>query len=225
VNALTRLLALLLLVCAASRNMEAQQRYFAGAVGGISTLSADAQSSITPQTAAISLYRPFNGAALNAFAGIHLTDVLGLQANYVYNANNLTVVATKTAGGREDLVEQHFHSTQHAFVGDLLLYFRNRKSWARPYLSAGVGGVRFRGAARNVVSVRGSPDLLPNEFMSTAPALRVAVGIDLTFHSGWAFRYSFSETIRGNPVSGRLMPAGERNLANFQNLFGFVKVF
>jgi len=36
--------------------------------------------------------------------------------------------------------------------------------------------------------------LLGDEFTSIAPALRVAVGIDLKFHTGWAFRYSFSET-------------------------------
>ena len=41
----------------------------------------------------------------------------------------------------------------------------------------------------------------------------------------WSFRYSFSETITGNPISARLTPPGERNLANFQNLFGFVRRF
>jgi len=73
--------------------------------------------------------------------------------------------------------------------------------------------------------MRGSPNPPPAEFTSTAPALRVAVGIDLAIHSGWAFPYSFSETIRPNPVSERLIPPGDRNLANFQNLFGFVKAF
>jgi hypothetical protein len=47
----------------------------------------------------------------------------------------------------------------------------------------------------------------------------------MTIHGRWAFRYTFSETIRGNPVSARLSPPGQRNLATFQNLFGIVKTF
>lgn len=154
-----------------------------------------------------------------------MTDLLTLQGNYVYNANDLTAVSTRVSAAGEDLFEQRRMSSQHAFIGDALIYFRNRQSWARPYLSGGVGGVRFRSPAQDLLSVRGTPDLLPDEFTSIAPTLRVSVGIDLTFHAGWAFRYSFSETIRRNPISGRLMPAGERNLANFQNLFGVVKLF
>jgi Outer membrane protein beta-barrel domain len=225
VKASARLLLLLLLICSSPTNMQAQRKYFAGGVGGISTLSADAQSSITPETSAVSLYRPFNGPALNVFGGIHVSDVFAVQGNYVFNANDLTLVATRTAAGAEDLFEQRRHSRQHAFVADLLVYFRNRRSWARPYLSSGVGAVQFRSTAGNFVSMRGSPNPPPEEFTSTAPALRVAVGIDLAIHSGWAFRYSFSETIRANPVSEHLIPTGERNLANFQNLFGFVKTF
>jgi hypothetical protein len=55
--------------------------------------------------------------------------------------------------------------------------------------------------------------------------LRVAVGIDLLFRRGWGFRYSFSETMTSNPFSVTLDPPGSRRLANFQNLFGFVKYF
>jgi hypothetical protein len=63
------------------------------------------------------------------------------------------------------------------------------------------------------------------EIASTRLALRVAVGIDLAVSDRWSFRYSFSETISGNPISTRLMPPGERNLANFQNLFGVIRRF
>jgi hypothetical protein len=63
------------------------------------------------------------------------------------------------------------------------------------------------------------------ELASTHAALRVAVGIDLATASGWSFRYSFSETISGNPVSPHLTPPARRNLANFQNLFGAVRYF
>jgi len=220
-----RVLAPLVLVCASGESLLSQQRYFAGTVAGISTLSADAQTSIAAGRTAVSLYRPFNGPAINVFGGVHATDFLSFQGNYVYNANDLTAVATRVSAAGEDLFEQSRMSSQHAFIGDALIYFRSRESWVRPYLSAGVGGVRFRSAAQDLLSFRGTPDLLPDEFTSIAPALRVAVGIDLTFRTGWAFRYSFSETIRGNPISGRLVPAGERNLANFQNLFGVVKLF
>ncbi len=218
-NALVRVVILLGIILTWRQQIHAQASYFAGGAAGISTLSADAQTSITRDTTAISLYRPFNGPAVNVFAGIHLTDVFTLQANYVYNANDLMATSTQVAGGREDLFEQRRESVQHAFIGDLLVYFRNRRSWARPYLSSGIGGVRFRSIAQNIVSVRGTPNLLPVEFTSTAPALRVAVGIDVTVHHGWAFRYSFSETIRSNPVSAHLVPAGERKLAKFSKSF------
>jgi hypothetical protein len=219
------MMLVVLLACASRENVLSQQRYFTGTAAGISTLSADAQTSITAATTAVSLYRPFNGLALNVFGGTHLTDYLTLQANYVYNANDLTVVSTRVFAAGEDLFEQRRTSAQHAFIGDVLIYFRNRQSWVRPYLSGGVGGVRFQSVARDTISFRGTPDLLADEFTSIAPALRVAVGIDLSFRAGWAFRYSFSETIRTKPISIRATPAGERNLANFQNLFGIVKSF
>ena len=178
-----RMLAPLVLVFLSTGRMQSQQKYFAGAVAGISTLSADAQNAITADSTAVSLYRPFNGPAVNVFGGIHLTDVLTLQGNYVYNADDLTALSTRLSGSREDLFEQRRRSMQHAFIGDVLIYFRSRQSWARPYLSGGGGGVRFQSAAQSVVALRGAPSLLPSEFSSTALALRVAVGIDLTLRS------------------------------------------
>jgi hypothetical protein len=117
------------------------------------------------------------------------------------------------------------NSAQHAAIGDLLIYFRNRAEWARPYLSLGGGVVRFESEAERVVARRGAPPSMAAEFTATLMALRVAVGIDLVLGGDWAFRFTFSETIQNNPVSERLLPAGERNLANFQNLFGVVKRF
>jgi hypothetical protein len=49
--------------------------------------------------------------------------------------------------------------------------------------------------------------------------------MDFALRAGWSFRYSFSETIRNNPISEQLSPMGQRNLANFQNLFGILKRF
>jgi hypothetical protein len=63
------------------------------------------------------------------------------------------------------------------------------------------------------------------EIASTRIGLRSHVGIDVRIVRHLAFRYSFSETITGNPISRALTPRARRNLANFQNLFGFVGRF
>jgi hypothetical protein len=84
--------------------------------------------------------------------------------------------------------------------------------------------VRVESGPPRRASVSGLP--APDaEIASTGVALRVAVGIDLSIGEQWSFRYSFSETISGNPISARLTPPGERSLANFQNLFGFIRRF
>jgi hypothetical protein len=103
------------------------------------------------------------------------------------------------------------------------LYFRARGEAVRPYLSTGVGVVRFESAA--VDGVNGGLVAPAEEIASSHITLRVAVGIDLALGDAWSFRYSFSETLSGNPISPRLMPPGERNLMNFQNLFGFMRRF
>ena len=120
------------------------------------------------------------------------------------------------------IFEQDRHSSQHAAIADLLLYFRSRRSRIRPYLSAGSGFVLLRSFAAG--PLMGTLTPATPQIDSVKLPLRVAVGIDL-FHRGWGFRYSFSETITGNPFSATLDPPGSRRLANFQNLFGFVKYF
>jgi hypothetical protein len=193
-----------------------ESRYFVSVLGGVSTLSADAATQLGGSNAA-ALYAPENGGALNAAAGISLNDWLSAQVSYIWNRNGLTL--TQLSDGA--FFEQQRRSRQDAGVADLLLYFRNRASWVRPYLSAGVGFVRFADA---LGSVRGqlAP---PHAISEVRPLLRVAVGIDLMHASGWGFRYSFSEAISGNPYSAILTPRGPRNLANFQNLFGFIRYF
>jgi hypothetical protein len=199
--------------------------YYAGVMGGVSTLSADARSMIAPTTTALSLYKPENGPTFNLFVGRHVSDYLSFQANYIGNRNSLTLNSTSFAGQSQLLYEEMRTSSQHSVLGDVLLYFRNRRSSVRPYLSMGTGLVQLRSAERSINALIGSPKLPPQRFTSTALALRVAVGIDVALRRGWAFRYSFSETIRDNAISAHLTPPGERNLANFQNLFGFVKNF
>jgi hypothetical protein len=72
-------------------------------------------------------------------------------------------------------------------------------------------------------SARGDLAVPAPRFASAAAGRRVAVGMDVAMRHGWAVRYTFRETIRGNPISRQLSPVGQRNLANFQNLFGVVK--
>ena len=196
---------------------------FAGAVGGISTLSADARAVFRQTNAEASLYTPENGAALNLLAGVHVSDYFSVQGNYIWNRNTLTLSSVRSANA--EFFEERRGSVQHGFIADGLLYFRNRDSWARPYLSAGLGLVRFESSDPTLLASGGAPARPPALFMSTNSALRVAVGIDLGSVNGWSFRYSFSETLTGNPVSAQLSPPAQRNLANFQNLFGAVKSF
>ncbi len=209
-------------ICSAPLN--AQASYFAGAFGGISTLSADGRSELAESRPRVSLYKPENGPTFMFFGGRHLNEYLSLQASYGWNRNELTLSATDFPDGAYQFYEQRRSAVQHSFAGEALLYFRNRRSFARPYLSAGGGIVHLSSGEGRIRSVAGSLPA-PGGFSSTGPALRVAVGIDVFFGKGWAFRYSFGETIRRNAISRQLAPEGRRNLANFQNLFGFVKYF
>lgn len=214
------MLAVVMNGCTAAR---AQRVPFAGAVAGIATLSADARAIIDAGSADVSLYKPENGAALNVFVGVHVSDYFGVQGNYVWNRNMLTLSSIRSAGG--SFFEERRTSSQHGFIADGLLYFRDLDSRARPYLSAGGGLVRFHGSEPVLLASRGGASRPAASFASTSPALRVAVGIDIGSGPGWRFRYSFSETISRNPVSAQLSPPAQRNLANFQNLFGATKSF
>jgi hypothetical protein len=194
----------------------AQAQPFVTVLGGFSTLSADAATELGPPNR-VALYSPENGGAVNVGAGVHLNNWLSVQANYIWNSNSLTLTQVRD----REFVEDERRSRQHAGVADLLLYFRNRASWVRPYLSAGVGVVHI---ADTLGGARG--DLpQPAAVSDVRPLIRIAVGIDLVHRSGWGFRYSFSEAISGNPYSAVLSPRGPRNLANFQNLFGIVRYF
>jgi len=195
--------------------------FFAGGLGGIATLSADASTSLAGPVPAAGAYKPENGPALNVFAGWHANGYLSFQGNFIRNTND--VALTDILGTAS--FEQARRSSQDAFVGDALLYFRNRSSWVRPYLSAGAGPVRIDSHAAAQRSTNESLPLPPSEFSATLLAFRVAVGVDLLARNGWGFRYSFSETKSANPFGQHLAPSGQRRLANFQNLFGIVKYF
>jgi hypothetical protein len=165
------------------------------------------------------LYKPENGPALNLAGGITLNDWFAIQANYVWNRNNLTI--NEIAGDAN--FQENRHTSQNAAIADFLLYFRSRRSRIRPYLSVGSGLVQLRSEAEG--PILGTLGPVPPQIDTVKLPLRVAVGIDLLVRDGWGFRYSFSETITGNPFSAELTPPGSRGLANFQNLFGLVKYF
>lgn len=194
---------------------------FVGAVAGISTLSADARSVVSPDSVAVSLYKPENGPALNLFGGANVHEYVTIQGNYVWNRNDLVLSSGVFGDTRRTFDEQPHASSQHAAVADVLVYFRERRSRVRPYLSVGLGIVRFAGRATASAGTRGAARP-PVSFAATGALLRVAVGLDVGVSGRWRFRYSFSESISHNPVSAELSPPGQRNLANFQNLFGFL---
>jgi hypothetical protein len=217
------LFAVLFLVCGP---LAAQRSYYAGALGGVSTISADARSSFASGVASVSQYKPENGPLLNLFAGVDLNDYLSLQGNYLWNRNQVTMVSVSAPEqGIATSYEQTRTTRQHGVFGDLLVYFRGRRSWVRPYLSAGVGVDFLRSEAKQLRSFSGSPVLPPAEFRAATAGFRSAVGIDVALAGRLQFRYSFAETIQGNEISRRLSPPGRRHMAVYQNLFGFVVRF
>ena len=197
---------------------------FVGAVAGIATLSADARSEITSGGVDVSLYKPENGPALNVLFGVHVHDSLTVQVNYVWNRNDVALTSVRATESGSAFYEQPRATSQHAVVGDLLVYFRERRSRVRPYLSAGLGLVRLQTTAGGEGRTnKAAPP--PARVETTHALLRVAVGIDVALRHGWSARYSFSESVSGNPISAQLSPPGRRNLANFQNLFGVIRAF
>jgi hypothetical protein len=202
----------------------AQAQFYAGVLGGVSTLSGDARSLLSPGSTSFSSYDPKNGGAAEVLVGRHFSDYFSLQANYIWNGNTLTLTAGAFNGTQEGYRETRSSSQQSA-IADLLVYFRRRDSRLRPYLSVGTGLVHFASSQERVEQVVGTPNLPPQRFSSNMIALNVPVGMDVNLGRGWVLRYTFSETISHNPVSDRLSPPGQHSFKNFQNLFGFIKRF
>lgn len=193
---------------------------FGGGLFGVSALSADARAVTTDTTAATSLYEPANGLALNLFGGIHVAQYFSVQVNWMWNRNDLTLVSSAPSAG--GFYEQTRRSRQHAVVLDGLLYFRRLDSAIRPYLGTGLSVLHF---ASDAIGSSGGLPPPPPAIASTRIGLRSHVGIDVKLSRRLWFRYSFSETISGNPIGPSLTPPGERRLMNFQNLFGILSRF
>ena len=223
---MTRTLALAWAMLLISLPVAAQDdpRIFAGGLFGVSTLSADGHSVTNGSDAAISLYKPENGLALNLFGGVHIAQYFSVQANWMWNRNDITLLSSVVTPQGGAFYEQRRRSRQHAIVLDGLIYFRRLDSAIRPYLGTGVSLLHF--SSNDVVS-SAAHGLTPPaaEIASTRIGLRSHVGIDLRLSRQISFRYSFSETISGNPISRVLTPPAPRGLANFQNLFGFITRF
>jgi hypothetical protein len=223
---LGRVCAVVVAICSMPLPAAAQERagLFAGALFGVSTLSADGRSVTSDSDAAVSLYKPENGPAVHLFAGVHVAQYFSVQASWMWNRNDITLVSSLVTGQGGGFYEQRRRSSQHAGVLDGLIYFRRRDSVVRPYLGTGLAFVRF---SSDEVIASSAHGLQPptGEIAGTKIALRSHVGIDIRLSRALAFRYSFSETISGNPISPSLTPPGQRRLANFENLFGFVGRF
>ncbi len=204
---------------------QSQQNNFVGGMVGVTTLSADGQTSITTTGSNVSLYKPENGITARFFYGHHLSDYFSLQGTYTFNRNLLTLTSLATVSGQESLYEQMRSSTLQMAGVEAMAYFRPRSSALRPYLSFGGGASHFASTAQRVTVQRGVLPIPPTTFTAVKPFVRVDVGIDMKLKQGWKFRYSFGESILRNPISVQLTPQGKRNLASFQNLFGFVKEF
>src|SRR5215469_3471363 len=135
----------------------AQARPYFGAVGGVSTLSADASTAINAGSAAASSYKPENGPTVGVFGGLHWTNYFSVQADYVWNRNLLTLdsLAASTTGANTKLFEETSRSRQQSALGSALLYFRPRSSWVRPFLSVGTGVVHLTADPRSAGTVSG----------------------------------------------------------------------
>jgi outer membrane protein W len=198
-------------------------RVFAGALFGVSALSADAQAMTAGANAAVSLYDPKNGSALNVFGGVHVAQYFAIQVNWMWNRNDVTLVSSYASPQAGGFYEQTRDSAQHAVVVDGLIYFRRLDSSIRPYLGTGLSVVHF--SSEEIDSQAQSLSAPAGAITSTHIGLRSHVGIDFRLSRRISFRYSFSETISSNPISPSLVPPGRRPLMNFQNLFGFVSRF
>jgi hypothetical protein len=190
----------------------AQPQLFLGAGPGLAILSGEARAQAGPPPAT-SQYSARNSALLHAHMGLHLHDYFSIQGAYVRTKNDAELT-NANFGPPPSFVQQKGALGQHQSGLDLLVYFRDRKSWVRPFLSTGLA-----------VSVFDLDTGAASSSSSTRAGLRIATGVDIVLKNGWGFRYSFLETITGNPLGERLLPAGRARLMTFQNLFGAVKYF
>ncbi len=169
-----RIAAVVFFGCCCAKAAHAQ--FYVGALGGVSTLSGDARSLISPGSSAFSSYDPNNGAAVEVVAGRHLSDYFTIQADYIWNRNALTLTSA-AFNGTQQAYQETRSSSQQSAMADLLVYFRKRDSRLRPYLSVGTGLVHFGSSRQQIEQALGNPVLPSRHFSSNLLALHVPVGI------------------------------------------------
>jgi len=219
INAIVLALASLTPSLVLAQGLTKEMIYFGG-MGGIATLSGDANAVITSTSASTSSYDPSNGAAASAFIGAHIFNYIGVQADYVWNRNDVVLVSSINSRGASSFYRLPESVTQNAFLGNALVYFRKRESRIRPYLSEGVGAVFIHSRLSGNGIISGNPVLPPASSDHASIALRTSVGLDVRLRSSWYFRYSFGETITRNTFGDQLSPPEHRVAKNFQSLFG-----
>ena len=218
-------LATVILLALLPRPSIAQESvFFVGVIGGSVQLSGDPTTVATPTGFATSGYKPETGVAVNAFVGRHIREYVTLQANYTWNRNDVRFFAARGAATESLFFAQSHSTSHHTLIADVLVYFRERSSRIRPYLSGGFGLLRLS-ADKQPGMIDGGLRPPPAMFTTIELASRVAVGVDVPIGDGWSVRYSFSENLGPNPLSRQLEPQGTRGLMNFQNLVGVMRAF
>ncbi len=221
---LSRLLAGAALFLASACVVSLQAQVYVGVLGGVATLSGDSHSSVGANSN-FSSYDPKNGPAVELLIGKHLSDYFTIQGEYIWNQNTLNLTSAEFNNGMQTGYTETRSSSQQSVIADLLIYFRKRSSRLRPFLAVGTGFVHLSSSQQQLTGTIGDPVLPPQHFSANQVVLHVPVGLDVKLKGGLAFRYSFSETLSGNPISKQLSPPGTHNLQNFQNLWGLIYQF
>ena len=137
-------LATVILLALLPRPSTAQESvFFVGVIGGSVQLSGDPTTVATPTGFATSGYKPETGVAVNAFVGRHIREYVTLQANYTWNRNDVRFFAARGAATESLFFAQSHSTSHHTLIADVLVYFRERSSRIRPYLSGGFGLLRL----------------------------------------------------------------------------------
>src|SRR5919198_4882471 len=130
---------------------------YAGAMGGIATLSADAGSQPAAQGLNLSSYAPSNGGALDLFAGMDVHEYFSVQADFIWKRNGLRLNSSSSSIAA--FYQEDRASSQHAGIVSFLLYFRRRSSRVRPYLAVGTGIAHLSSSSERVLAVGGASSL------------------------------------------------------------------
>src|SRR5262249_49404317 len=85
------------------------RRLFAGVAFGIATLSADASAMTSSPDISVSLYSPENGPAINTLLGFAVGRYVSVQANYLWNRNDVTLISSVVSPAAVGFYEQRRH--------------------------------------------------------------------------------------------------------------------